>query len=103
VFFAGNQSKEFLSDALRRINLRFVEKCRSKLDYYIASICNPLQNYLRYEVFTAVTMKNAVFWDIKPQFVPHRKHITSLLQSPAGYYYVRCMVFTVVTAKNATF
>jgi hypothetical protein len=29
------------------------------------------------EVFTAVAIKNAVFWDIKPQFVPHRKHITS--------------------------
>jgi hypothetical protein len=28
------------------------------------------------EVFTAVTMKNAVFWDIKPQFVPHRRHIS---------------------------
>jgi hypothetical protein len=31
-----------------------------------------------------VTMKNAVFWDIKTQFVPHWKHITSPLQSPAG-------------------
>jgi hypothetical protein len=27
--------------------------------------------------------KNVVFWDIKTQFVPHRRHITSLLQSPA--------------------
>jgi hypothetical protein len=34
---------------------------------------------VRCEVFTAVTMKNAVFWDIKAQFVPHRRHITSLL------------------------
>jgi hypothetical protein len=33
------------------------------------------------EVFTAVTMKNAVFWDIKTQFVIHRRHITSTLQS----------------------
>jgi hypothetical protein len=24
--------------------------------------------------------ENAVFWDIKTQFVPHRKHNTSLLQ-----------------------
>jgi hypothetical protein len=39
---------------------------------------------LTFEVFTAVTMKNAVFWDIKPQFVLHRRHITSLLQSPAS-------------------
>jgi hypothetical protein len=37
-----------------------------------------------FEVFTAVTMKNAVFSDIKTQFIPHRRHITSPLQSPAG-------------------
>jgi hypothetical protein len=36
------------------------------------------------EVLTAVTMKNAVFWDIKTHFIPHRKHINSLLQGPAG-------------------
>jgi hypothetical protein len=29
-------------------------------------------------------MKNAVFWAIKTQFIPHRKYITSPLQSPAG-------------------
>jgi hypothetical protein len=38
---------------------------------------------VRFEVFTAVTMKNVVFWDIKTQFIPHRKHVTSPLQSPA--------------------
>jgi hypothetical protein len=27
-------------------------------------------NFVRFEVFTAVTMKNFVFWDIKTQFVP---------------------------------
>jgi hypothetical protein len=46
--------------------------------------CGPDFNYVRFEVFTSVTMKNAVFWDIKSQFIPHRKHITSPLQSPAG-------------------
>jgi hypothetical protein len=40
--------------------------------------------HVRFEVFTAVTLKNAVFWDIKIQFVLHRRHITSLLQSPAS-------------------
>jgi hypothetical protein len=25
-----------------------------------------LQDYVRFEVFTAVTMKNAVFWDVRP-------------------------------------
>jgi hypothetical protein len=39
---------------------------------------------VRFEVFTAVTMKKVVFWDIKPQFVLHRGHITSPLQSPAS-------------------
>jgi hypothetical protein len=29
-------------------------------------------------------MKNVVFWDIKTQFVLHRRHITSPLQSAAG-------------------
>jgi hypothetical protein len=52
-------------------------------------ITSPLQSpaaycYVRFEVFTAVTMKNAVFWDITSQFILHRRHITSLLQSPAG-------------------
>jgi hypothetical protein len=40
--------------------------------------------YLRFAVFTAVTMKNVVLWYIKPQFVLHRRHIKSPLQSPAG-------------------
>jgi hypothetical protein len=35
---------------------------------------------VRFGVFTAVTMKNVVFWDIKPQFVLHRRHITSPLR-----------------------
>jgi hypothetical protein len=39
---------------------------------------------VRFEVFTAVTMKIVVFWDIKTRFVLHRRHITSPLQSPAG-------------------
>jgi hypothetical protein len=47
-------------------------------------------------------MKNVVFWDIKTQFVLHRRHITSPLQSPAKCY-VRFEVFTAVTMKNAVF
>jgi hypothetical protein len=39
---------------------------------------------VRFEAFTAVTMKNVVFWDMKTQFVLHRRHITSPLQSPVG-------------------
>jgi hypothetical protein len=33
---------------------------------------------------TFYRMKNVVFWDIKTQFVPHRRHITSPLQSLAS-------------------
>jgi hypothetical protein len=39
---------------------------------------------VRFEVFTVVTMKNGDFWDIKTEFLPHRRHITSPLQSPAS-------------------
>jgi hypothetical protein len=39
---------------------------------------------VRFDVFMVVTMKNAVFWNMETQFVPHRKHITPPLQSPAG-------------------
>jgi hypothetical protein len=50
-----------------------------------------------------MTMKNVVFWDIKTQFVPHRKHITSPLESPSSQYYVRFEFFTAMTMKNAVF
>jgi hypothetical protein len=43
-------------------------------------------------------MKNAVFWYIKAQFVLHRRHITSPLQTPA-----RFEVSTAVTMKYAVF
>jgi hypothetical protein len=69
-------------------------------------IVSPLQGsagycHVIFEVFTAVTMKNAVLWDIRTQFVPHSRHITFLLQTPAGLCYVRFEVFTTVTMKNA--
>jgi hypothetical protein len=54
-------------------------------------------------VFTAVTMKKVVFWEIKIQFIPHRSHITSPLQSPASLCCVRFEVFTAVTMKNVVF
>jgi hypothetical protein len=48
-------------------------------------------------------MKNAAFWDIRFQFVPHRRHITSPLQNPADYCYLRFEVFTAVTMIHAVF
>jgi hypothetical protein len=47
----------------------------------------------------AVFMKNIVSWDTKTQFVPHRRHITSLLQNSADECYIRFEVFTAVTMK----
>jgi hypothetical protein len=46
-------------------------------------------------------MKSAVLWDIKPQFVPHKEHITSLLHNPAGQCYVSFKVFPAMTMKSA--
>jgi hypothetical protein len=47
-------------------------------------------------------MKNVVLWDIKSQFIPHRKHNTSPLQSLASCY-VRSEVFTAATIKSVVF
>jgi hypothetical protein len=38
----------------------------------------------RFEVFTAAAMKNVIHWDIKTQFIPNRRHITSPLQIPTS-------------------
>jgi hypothetical protein len=72
------------------------------------NLCNSQEvgkqaDYVRFEVFTAMTMKNGVFWDIETQFVLHRRHIMSPLQSPASYCYVRFEVFMAVTMKNVVF
>jgi hypothetical protein len=40
--------------------------------------------YVRLEVFMAATVKNAVFWDRKTHFIPHRRHITFPLQNLAS-------------------
>jgi hypothetical protein len=48
-------------------------------------------------------MKNVVFWDIKTQFVLHRRHIMSPLQSTASYCYVRFELFKAATMKNVVF
>jgi hypothetical protein len=47
-------------------------------------VCRTALYFVRSEVLRAVTMKNVVFWDIKSQFIHHRRHITSPLQSPAS-------------------
>jgi hypothetical protein len=55
---------------------------------------------VRFGVFTAVAMKNAVFWDIKTRFVSHRKlHYVSATEP--SRFYVRFEVFAAVAVKNA--
>jgi hypothetical protein len=56
----------------------------SQETHYVSATESSQLGYVRFGVFTAVTMKNAVFLDIKPHFVLHRRHITSPLQSPAS-------------------
>jgi hypothetical protein len=47
-------------------------------------------------------MNNAVFWDIKIQFVSQRKHSVSTTK-PSRLMLLRFEVFTPVTTKNAVF
>jgi hypothetical protein len=49
---------------------------------------------LRRHTFVLRLLKIVVFWDIETQFVPHRRHVTSPLQSPASECYVRFEMFT---------
>jgi hypothetical protein len=56
----------------------------------LASIYENGRRWLRYMIltkgvgFSLQSLKNGVFWHIKTQFVLHRRHITSPLQSPAS-------------------
>jgi hypothetical protein len=77
-------------------------KPRTDASYMMRCSISKLKN-LQVSYFTAVTIKNALCWDIKPQFVPHRKHIRSPVLNPAGKCYVRFEVFTAMTMKNAVF
>jgi hypothetical protein len=47
-------------------------------------------------------MKNVVFWDIKLQFVPHRRHYVCAAV-PSQLMLCKIEVFTAVTMKNVVF
>jgi hypothetical protein len=49
-----------------------------------ASTVLVMDRVARFQVLPPMTMKNAVFWNMKTKYVPHRKHITSLLQNTTG-------------------
>jgi hypothetical protein len=56
----------------------------SQETHYLSATDPSRLYYVRFEVFTEVTMKNTAFGDIKTQFIPHSKHITYPLQIQAG-------------------
>jgi hypothetical protein len=49
----------------------------SQETHYISATAPSRLKLLRFEVIWAVTVKNAVFWDIKTKFIPHRKQYVS--------------------------
>jgi hypothetical protein len=48
------------------------------------SLYRELKPHARFEVSMEMTMKNAIFWDIKTLFVPQRQHSMTPLLSPTG-------------------
>jgi hypothetical protein len=56
----------------------------SLIKFILTIYGNGREACVRFEVFTAANMKNAVFWDIKTHFVLHRRHITFQLKRPAS-------------------
>jgi hypothetical protein len=80
----AGKGPKFRSFAEMRRNVRHAGLCRT-LERKLWFVCgSEIALEVRFEVFTAVTMKNVVFWDIKPQSVLHRRHIMSPLQSTAS-------------------
>jgi hypothetical protein len=63
---------------------RLPEVSFSYVDLHASNVFADTENFVCFGVLTAVTMKNAVFWDKETQFLPYRRRITSLLLSPAG-------------------
>jgi hypothetical protein len=52
-------------------NLGYTVDAKTKMQFSLYNIkfttCHAgTSNYVRFEVFTAMTMKNAVFWDVTP-------------------------------------
>jgi hypothetical protein len=77
-YIIGPRNSDLPASILKRLS-----KSTSKQSQPVNAIPTLLK-YVRFEAFTVITMKNFVFWDIKTQFVLHRRHITSPLQSPAS-------------------
>jgi Ca2+-binding EF-hand superfamily protein len=80
---SGSISTNMVEEILRLMGQPFNRNTLEELIDEVDADSKYTRDCVRFEVFTAATMKN-VFWDIKTQFVPHRRHITSPLQSPAS-------------------
>jgi hypothetical protein len=79
---AHDTGEKVVENLVRKKRMSYVE-FRLKLILNIILV-KYVTEYVRFAVFMAVAMKNGVFWDIKNEFVPHRRHITFPLQSPAS-------------------
>jgi hypothetical protein len=79
-----NNPEDTILHSHRRENLKsyIVTEIVKKIPHILFNL--KVSYHVRFQVFTAVTMKDAAFWDIKTRFVPHRRHIMSPLQSPAS-------------------
>jgi hypothetical protein len=93
--FNGSDYEEFLP-------LRYKNPVRTSQETHYVSITEPSRLMLC-EVwdFHGPGYEECRPLGYKTQFVPHRRHITSPLQSPAGFCYVRFEVFTALAMKNA--
>jgi hypothetical protein len=58
-------------------------------------------DFVKYEVFTAVTVRNVVFLDTKTQSVTHRRHVSDT--ESRRLMLCKIEVFTAVNMKNAVF
>jgi hypothetical protein len=81
----------FLTPIVKEIGLT-LSKCRKigslllagSWRYFEKSYVLQILENGRFEVFKAVIIKNATLWEIETQFMSHKEHVTSPLQSPAG-------------------
>jgi hypothetical protein len=71
----GWDEKRETSGKTQKWNINRWNVGERSISLYWSASSSSYQAYtlVRSEVFTAVTTKNAVFWDIKPQFVLHRR------------------------------
>jgi hypothetical protein len=74
------RASKFTIDEL--VNSRFPSRISDDIDLDPCKGGKSIQ--LCEEYYRILSIKNVVFWDIKTQFVLHRRHITSQIQSPAS-------------------